>query len=68
MSDPKNDREQEDAARRNMLVMIGAGLLIVIVGGWLVFAIRAISITNAAAPKATAIATGHPSKSRARPA
>ena len=40
MSDPKNDREQEDAARRNMLVMIGAGLLIVIVGGWLVFAIR----------------------------
>ena len=40
MSDPKNDREQEDAARHNMLGMSGAVLLIVIVGGWLVFAIR----------------------------
>jgi hypothetical protein len=40
MTDPDDDREQEDAARRNMLVMIGVGILVVIVGGWLMFAIR----------------------------
>jgi hypothetical protein len=40
MTDPDDDREQEDAARRNMLVMIGAGILIAIIGGWLMFAIR----------------------------
>ena len=40
MSDPEGEREREDAARRTMLVMIGVGILIVIIGGWLVFAIR----------------------------
>lgn len=41
MTDPhKDDRDQEDAARHNMLVMIGVGILIVIVGGWLVFALQ----------------------------
>jgi len=41
MTDPhKDDREAEDAARRNMLVMIGVGIAVVIVGGWLVFALQ----------------------------
>ncbi|HEY8950414.1 MAG TPA: hypothetical protein VIM56_16130 [Rhizomicrobium sp.] len=36
----EDERDKEDAERRRMLVMIGAGILIVIIGGWLVFAIR----------------------------
>ncbi|MGN6148609.1 MAG: hypothetical protein ACTHPD_08735 [Rhizomicrobium sp.] len=40
MSDPQDDRDQEDAERHRMLVMIGVGILIVVIGGWLMFAIR----------------------------
>jgi hypothetical protein len=40
MSGPEDEREQEDAARRNMLIMIGVGIVIVLVGGWLVFALQ----------------------------
>jgi hypothetical protein len=36
----KDDREAEDAARRNMLMMIGVGIAVVVVGGWLVFALQ----------------------------
>jgi hypothetical protein len=40
MSDSEDDRRKEEAERRNMLVMIGVGILIVVIGGWLMFAIR----------------------------
>lgn len=41
MTDPhKDDREAEDAARRGMLAMIAAAFLVVIIGGWLVFALQ----------------------------
>ena len=40
MNDPEDERSREDIERRNMLVMIGVGGLVVIVGGWLAFAIH----------------------------
>jgi hypothetical protein len=40
MDDPEDDRRKEDTERRNMLVMIGVGILIVAIGGWLMFAMR----------------------------
>lgn len=42
MSPPEEseDREKEDAARRGMLLMIGVGIVVVVLGGWLVFALQ----------------------------
>jgi multisubunit Na+/H+ antiporter MnhB subunit len=40
MNDPDDERKREDVERRNMLVMIGAGVLVAIVGGWLMFTIH----------------------------
>ena len=62
---PDDDREAEDAARRRMLIMIGVGILIAVLGGWLMFALHVISPMSNASSKGIAIATGRRSKSRA---
>ena len=36
----EDDRQAEDAARRGMLAMLGAALLVVLIGGWLVYALH----------------------------
>lgn len=40
MSEPPDNRDEEDAARRGMFIMLGAAALIVIAGGWLAYAIH----------------------------
>lgn len=35
-----DDREEQDAARRGMFLTLGAALIVVIVGGWLAYAMH----------------------------
>ncbi|MGN6516691.1 MAG: hypothetical protein ACTHLR_12735 [Rhizomicrobium sp.] len=37
---PDSDREEDDAARRSALRMIAAAFVVVLIGGWLVYALH----------------------------
>lgn len=62
---PEDRRKDEAAARRSALHMIAAAFVVVLVGGWLVYALHDYR-TSAVTWKGTVIATARWSRFRAR--